>query len=301
MSVGQIQAGRLADGRLHLQHGPIDLLIGSAGGDRAVAVAEAAMTARFATVLDELVGELAQLRRPAADATVVGRIATRMVAATLRHAAGDMATPMIAVAGAVADEIAECGWAAAELDRLVVNNGGDIAIRQHRGTTVVGLVEELTGAALSGRLHIAADSAIGGVATSGSGGRSLSLGIADAVTVLAESAAAADVVATLVANAVDLPGHPAIIRQPANMVRDDTDLGNRLVTVAVGELRADEIEAALDAAAARVDKALSDPQIHAVICSLRGQRRLHRSRPAQGDGVALGDGDHLPLQRANRR
>ena len=49
-----------------------------------------------------------------------------------------------------------------------------------------------------------------GIATSGWRGRSFSLGIADAVTVLAATAAEADAAATVIANAVDLPGHPAI-------------------------------------------------------------------------------------------
>ena len=66
-----------------------------------------------------------------------------------------------------------------------------------------------------------------GVATSGWRGRSFSLGIADAVTVLAATAAAADAAATIIANAVDLPGHPAIARRPASELEDDSDLGDR--------------------------------------------------------------------------
>ena len=75
-----------------------------------------------------------------------------------------------------------------------------------------------------------------GIATSGRHGRSFSLGIADAVTVLARTASQADAAATIIANAVDLPGHPAIIRCPANELQPDSDLGARLVTRDVGEL-----------------------------------------------------------------
>ena len=64
-----------------------------------------------------------------------------------------------------------------------------------------------------------------GIATSGWRGRSFSLGIADAVTVLADRAAAADAAATIIANAVDLPGHPAIVRVPACELAPDSDLG----------------------------------------------------------------------------
>jgi ApbE superfamily uncharacterized protein (UPF0280 family) len=56
------------------------------------------------------------------------------------------------------------------------------------------------------------DRPVRGLATSGWGGRSFSLGIADSVTVLARCAAAADAAATVVANAVDAE-HPAIERR----------------------------------------------------------------------------------------
>ncbi len=82
-----------------------------------------------------------------------------------------------------------------------------------------------------------------GVATSGRHGRSFSLGIADAVTVLARTASQADAAATVIANAVDLPGHPAVIRVPANDLQPDSDLGARLVTRAVGNLSAADIAA----------------------------------------------------------
>ena len=92
-----------------------------------------------------------------------------------------------------------------------------------------------------------------GIATSGWRGRSFSLGIADAVTVLAEDAAAADAAATLIANAVDLPGHSAIVRQPANELSPDSDLGERLVTTGVGALSAAEVDEALDRGAATAE------------------------------------------------
>ena len=277
---GGAERARLGDGRLHLHHGPIDLIIDTRGVPAQVAVAEAAMIERFETVLVELVGELPALRSGVTPgnhpAEVRGRVAGRMVAAVGRHARHEFVTPMAAVAGAVADEIADCAWHAAELDRVVVNNGGDIAVRQHDGVTVVGLVADVIDPRLAGRLHIAADSGIGGIATSGRGGRSLSLGIADAVTVLATTAAEADAVATVVANAVDLPGHAAVTRRPANEVRDDTDLGQRPVTIAVGALTDAEIDAALDAGEVRARLAMLDRHIHAVVLSLRGVSRIVR-------------------------
>ncbi len=95
---------------------------------------------------------------------------------------------------------------------------------------------------LLGRAAIRAGDGIRGIATSGWRGRSHSLGIADAVTVLAATASAADAAATIIANAVDLPGHPAIARRPARALSPDSDLGTRLVTVGVGALPAAEID-----------------------------------------------------------
>ncbi len=92
-----------------------------------------------------------------------------------------------------------------------------------------------------------------GVATSGWRGRSFSLGVADAVTVLAASAALADAAATLIANAVDIPGHPAIRRTPACDLDPQSDLGERRVTVAVGPLTPDEIDRALALGAAEAE------------------------------------------------
>jgi uncharacterized protein len=98
--------------------------------------------------------------------------------------------------------------------------------------------------AINGRVRLDAASGVGGIATSGARGRSFSLGIADSVTILARDAATADVVATLVANAVDLDS-PAVHRRPARELDPDSDLRDLAVTVSVGTLAPGEIAAAL--------------------------------------------------------
>jgi hypothetical protein len=235
----------LADGRrLHLQHGPIDLIIEAFGTPGEIRQAYQQAIRRFDTVLDELVAEL-EILRHATTTSVRGKVAKRMLAATDVHA-GTFVTPMAAVAGAVADEIIAALVAGRSIERAYVNNGGDIALHLAAGESFdVGMALEDRPAHLAGRLQISADDAIRGIATSGHGGRSLSLGIADSVTVLARCAAAADAAATLIANAVDLPDHPAISRQPAHALDLDSDLGTRLVTTGVGALSAQDIAAAL--------------------------------------------------------
>jgi ApbE superfamily uncharacterized protein (UPF0280 family) len=118
---------------------------------------------------------------------------------------------------------------------------------------------------------IDADNPSRGVATSGRHGRSFSLGIADAVTVLARTASEADAAATIVANAVDLPGHPAVLRCPARDLQPDSDLGTRLVTRDVGELSCDEIEAALEAGVDCARKLLAAGLIDGAILRLHGE------------------------------
>lgn len=241
MSHVRMGARLLADGRLHLSDGPIDLVIGAEG---AVRTAYRAAIGRFETVLDELCAELALLRRPVQHEPA-GAVARRMCAAARRHEG--FITPMAAVAGAVADTILATMVEAAPLERAFVNNGGDIALYLSPGRQyAAAMVDRPDRPALSGIATIRAEDGVRGIATSGWRGRSFSLGIADAVTVLAADAATADACATVVANAVDLPGHASIRRQAAASLQPDSDLGERLVTVGVGALSAAEIAAALE-------------------------------------------------------
>jgi ApbE superfamily uncharacterized protein (UPF0280 family) len=242
------QAHWLQDGkRLHLNHGPIDLIVEAFGEADECRAAYAQAVARFETILIELVEELPELRLPAfflAPRTFAGPTARRMEAAVM-PLAECFITPMAAVAGSVADEMLAALLAGRKLDRAYVNNGGDCALHIGKGQAM-GLAIAGTGHDMADRITIRAEDGVGGVATSGWRGRSFSLGIADAVTVLARTGAEADAAATLIANAVDLPGNPAIKRIPAHELSPDSDLGARLVTQGVGTLALGEMARALD-------------------------------------------------------
>jgi ApbE superfamily uncharacterized protein (UPF0280 family) len=248
------QIGWLADGRrLHLQDGPIDLIVEACGSEANMRAAYDAAARRFTGLLDELCDELPMLRRAAEPTRCLlqGVVARRMHAAVAPFAVDHFITPMAAVAGSVAEEILGAMLGAARLARAYVNNGGDIALHLGDGEQFsVGLMDRPDPHGLLRTMVIDADDPSRGVATSGRHGRSFSLGIADAVTVLARTASQADAAATIIANAVDLPGHPAIVRCPAHDLQPDSDLGARLVTRGVGELSASEIEDALEAGAA---------------------------------------------------
>src|SRR5262249_27394135 len=226
------QIALLADGkRLHLQDGPIDLIVEANGREAEVRAAYDAAVRRFTGLLDQLCAELTELRKTAhpTHCALEGVVARRMHAAVSPFAADQVIKPMAAVAGSVAEEILGVMRAAADLPRAYVNNGGDIALHLAAGERFsIGLMDRPGSLGVMRTFAIDADDPSRGIATSGRHGQSFSLGIADAVTVLARTASQADAAATVIANAVDLPGHPAILRRPANELQVDTDLGSRL-------------------------------------------------------------------------
>ena len=284
---GAARMAMLPDGRrLHLQHGPIDIVAEAFGESAEVDAAYRQAGARFATILDELVAELALLRRPLGGTppTPEGSVARRMLGACWPHRARFI-TPMAAVAGSVADEMLAAMTAGRSLARAYVNNGGDIAVHLSPGTSFsAGVVNDPDRPGLDDRIVFGADGAARGMATSGWRGRSLSFGIADAVTVLAESAAAADAAATLIANAVTVD-HPAIERAPASSIREESDLGEQLVTVAVGRLPAGARAAALDAGLAEARAVQRAGQIDSARLALQGETRA--LAPAEPAGATI--------------
>jgi ApbE superfamily uncharacterized protein (UPF0280 family) len=269
------QIAYLADSRrLHLQDGPIDLIIEARGSEIDVRAAYEAAARRLTGLLDELCGELPLLREAADPARCLlqGNVARRMHAAVAPFAVEHFITPMAAVAGAVAEEILGAMGRKARLKRAYVNNGGDIALYLADGEHfTVGLMDRPDTHGVMRTVVIDADDPARGVATSGRHGRSFSLGIADAVTVLARTASQADAAATIIANAVDLPGHPAIVRGPACDLQPDSDLGARLVTRDVGKLSGSEIEDALEAGAACARRLLAAGLIDGAALRLHGE------------------------------
>jgi ApbE superfamily uncharacterized protein (UPF0280 family) len=283
----------LPDGkRLYLQDGPINLIAQAWGAPGAVRASYRAAARRTATILDELCEELPLLRADARRGSVLaqGRVARQMQRAVAPHADRLFISPMAAVAGAVAEEVLHAMQAAAALDRAFVNNGGDIAIHLAPGQRIAaGLVDRPDRPSLFARAVIGAADPVRGLATSGWRGRSFSLGIADAVTVLAGTAAAADAAATVIANAVDLPGHPAVRRVPARDLDPDSDLGYRAVTRAVGSLGEGEIAAALDGGEAAARPLLAAGLIHVAALHLAGATRVVGATQPQLAGREMED------------
>ena len=225
--------------RLHIQHGPTDLIIDADGPER-LALFEVAVGA-MRNVLSELADELPLLRTPwNAEIQPTGEVARRMHAACAL-ADGGFVTPMAAVAGDSAF------WTA------------DGAITR---AAIAG--------PLTGGITLHGPTRWRGMATSGRGGRSLSHGIADSVTVLAVSAAEADVAATLIAGGVDCPDASGIERRPARDIDPDSDLGDRAVTIDVAPLHTTQIDAALDAGRALTRQLMQGGRIAGAVLELQG-------------------------------
>lgn len=272
------QIAFLPDGkRLHMQYGPIDLIVEAEGDPEEVSSAYKQAAERFPRILPELVGELPRLRQTA-DAgggaeSYSGNTARRMVE-TVRMHRGVFVTPMAGVAGAVADEMLAAMTQERRLRRAYVNNGGDVALFLGKGEEfTVGLVGRPDKPEPAGRFSIAYEMPVRGVATSGWRGRSFSLGIADAVTVLARDAAMADVAATLIANRVNA-NDPSIERCPAWELDPDSDLGVMPVTVSVGNLGKDVRRMALDAGLAAAEEMREARLIYGAALLLDGEVRV---------------------------
>ena len=281
----------LSDGRWHFQHGPIDIVLQLAGETQACADAIENTWQRFERILPELVSELTWLRQPVSE--LHGHVFTYPVAQRMHRAAAQAAfasldgfiTPMAAVAGAVAQELLPC-VSQPGVDKAFVNNGGDIALHLQTGESWrVGVVTDLAKAlsglqthelVIDGAFVIDSDMPVRGIATSGWQGRSFSLGIADSVTVLAATAAQADVAATLIANAVNIDER-RIQRRPADSLRDDTDLGARLVTLDVPPLEERLVQQALQHGLDCAREMQARGLVHAAFLCCQGQAVLAES------------------------
>ena len=284
--------------RLHLQEGPIDLVIRATGSDDACELAYSNMENTFKGLLAGLVSELPALRTTLSElksgvelqhrkSPFQGPVANRMYHAcqhTLDHVCAEV-TPMAAVAGAVADHVLAAAKNIPDLTSLHVNNGGDIAFYLQAGeqfrcgicdyeNAIAGNSVHPAGTARSAQIVIHDHDPVRGIASSGRLGRSFSLGIADSVTVLAENAALADVVATLIANQVDLPQHPGVQRMAARELDPDTDLGMQLVVTGLGDLGRREIHNALQRGARYAETLVKSGLIHAAYLSLRGEHSV---------------------------
>jgi uncharacterized protein len=262
-------AGSAVHDRSHWQHGPIDIVMDLHGAKLPIDSAKRAMWLRFPQILSELMLDLTALKSNCfelKDGDLKGPIANRMRGAVLPFNQ-QFITSMAAVAGSVAQELLNIAKAF-ELRKIIVNNGGDIAMYAQAGKTIKIALLAPAGTAE----FFFNEPREFGVATSGWSGRSFSLGIADAVTVVANTASQADAAATMIANAVGPEiQHSTIHRMPASSLKDDTDLGDRLVTTQVGSLPQTVVTEALLQGQQYANELMKRDLILSATLSLQGQ------------------------------
>lgn len=184
----------------------------------------------------------------------------------------DDLTPMAAVAGTIADATADF-LAESGLTRVIVNNGGDVAVRLAKGEKVsVGIRPDVNRPRVSHRLLLFPEMGIGGACTSGLGGRSFTRGIASAATVLADRAAIADAAATAVANATFIKTS-TVHQRPAERIDPDTDLKGAEVVTSVGSLSDDEIKMALEQGITRAQRLIDRGVIKGACVAVKSAMR----------------------------
>lgn len=285
----QPRMNKLPGDRLHLNHGPIDVVLKAWGSAETVRAVTRAAARAFPRVLPTLMEEIKELKKPVSKKPKVkGSIAARMVAAA-EPFADVFITPMAAVAGSVAEALLEVMLKAGPLDKAYVNDGGDIAVHLSPGQSLMlGVAGDFSGGKipkLNGSIVLTHELGQYGIATSGAQGRSFSLGIADSVTVIARTASIADVAATLIANAVNIDSKK-IEREPASELDPDTDLGKLLVTTEVGKLSAAERTTALMNGVAVAEAYLAKGLIAGAVLMLQGDCRVVGDPVAQITGAA---------------
>lgn len=285
----QPRMNKLPGDRLHLNHGPIDVVLKAWGTPEVVRAATRAAARGFPRILPMLMEEIKELKKPISKKPKVkGSIAARMVAAA-EPFSDVFVTPMAAVAGSVAEALLEVMLKAGPLDRAYVNDGGDIAVHLTPGHALtLGVAGDFSGGKipkLNGSIVLTHEMGQFGLATSGAQGRSFSLGIADSVTVVARTASIADVAATLIANAVNIDSKK-IEREPACELDPDTDLGKLLVTTEVGKLTAAEKAAALGNGIRQAQAYLEKGLVAGAVLMLQGECRVVGAPVAQVTSVA---------------
>jgi len=192
-----------------------------------------------------------------------------MIEATERMEEADL-TPMAAVAGTASDMVADFICLRGGT-KIIIDNGGDIAIRlRDREVAKVGVKTDINATFPAYVLSIDETTGIGGVATSGLGGRSFTKGIASAATVLSETASLADAAATVIGNHTRVEA-PGIKRALAETIYPDTDIRGEWVTVEVGELSPGEIEEAVSHGLEKANSILQKGLIKGALVAVKGR------------------------------
>lgn len=297
----------IQDGLVYIDHGPITMTLEARRRGRPFTEGAVAGAEKVLEVFGEFAVYLDYLRRPVAAIASLPESAPRAVrkmTESVMMLGEDDFTPLAAVAGTTADFAVEA-MAACGADYALANNGGDIAwrispeqcapssvhpdehlkfsqeadlrTRSPRDFLKVGLISDINNGRATHSLKIRSFSEITGLATSGMGGRSLTRGIASAVTALASDSSKADAAATAIANAC-FCDDPAIEQCRAEELDYGTDISGLLVTKSVGRLRSGSAELALSAGAKRAEELISKGMVLGAVIFVAGAMQVVKTK-----------------------
>ncbi len=268
----------LQPGRVLVDHGPVTMTIQAGLKGQPFTGAAVAGAELVPVLLSQLVEYLSLARLPVGELdpardALYPEVLTRMTRSVRILGEPDF-TPMAAVAGTFSDLVKEAVVAAGS-DRVVVNNGGDIALHLGPGGPPfkVGIVSDLGKGMVTHVMNASPEAGAGGVATSGLGGRSLTKGVASAVTVTAQCGSLADAAATAIANAVNCQ-HDSVERCLAQELDHLTDIPGCLVTRRVGRLPASSVREALSAGLERAGQLYRQGVILGAVLFVQGRTAM---------------------------
>jgi hypothetical protein len=255
---------------MFLEIGPASLVIRGEKDGKAHAFDRPRLVEKVNSILDEIREYLTVLKQKAykiKNTKNIPGVPKKMINA-VKVVDETTLTPMAAVAGSVADAMKE--YLKNEgIDLVSVNNGGDISIFNKYGRKLVINIGDIpTGEALPYMLNIDHLTDYG-IATSGFGGRSFTLGLADSVTVIAETGALADAAATYICNCTNIDSDQ-VIRQKASEIDPLTDIPDELVTLRINQLNERDIFKSLENGLIMANNIKENKYIYDTVITLQG-------------------------------
>ena len=231
----------LPDGRVFVDYGPASMVITARAGGKDLTELICETFPLIRDSLAEIARDLPTLRQFPRDGDFSALTGLPRIMADAVLATGEETlTPMAAVAGTMADTVADSLYArGAEL--VAVNNGGDIAVRLREGQSLrMGILPDL-GGQITQIVTLRGGDGIGGVCTSGLGGRSLTRGVASSVSVFASRCAIADACATHIANCSYIDS-PRVHTLTAGEIEPESDIASLTIVQSVEPLTAEELD-----------------------------------------------------------
>lgn len=262
----------LGPGQVFFDYGPVSMVVTALGSE---GEGDTQLCRSAFPVIDDILRELGPavlyLRRYPAQVDPDELSGTARVMAEAVLATGDpWLTPMAAVAGSVSDAVADYLQSRGAV-KVTANNGGDIALRLAPGQSLgLGVLYDLEKGGVDRVVRLTPEKGVGGVATSGLGGRSLTTGIASGVTVFSARCAQADALATLLADR-SIIDSPAVHTCRAGELDPDSDIADLTVVTGVDPLTEEEKAKALSQVMAEAELQYERGGLIACIATVQGR------------------------------